>query len=270
MFQLKLELCVCNNVIHAHNTHVRLLFESLSRCLVPRPVCGSHHKKTEIVWKINLPVCATFLMVCLNAQIIESRTSLNWGCGISSNAGKQWFTTAWKVNFHVIKLELCIPSKYNLFYYFEKNYYLSASPKRRLKVRLHRTWRNTNQPKWDVIDNLHKVATDKILIIWAFRAFKFYCFYYGNLFFLHVFFVLQPKCSHSQYYHFPWQKSIIVMKAKLRCFFIDFFTNRGKVRFAPHKKNLFRVAIFNNFNLYARLKIILISKNFSAKRAPKV
>lgn len=36
-----------------------------------------------------LPVSATFLMVCLKAQIIESKTSLNCAGGIARNAGKQ-------------------------------------------------------------------------------------------------------------------------------------------------------------------------------------
>lgn len=38
---------------------------------------------------MHLPVSATFLIVCLNAQIMESKTSLNCAGGIARNAGKQ-------------------------------------------------------------------------------------------------------------------------------------------------------------------------------------
>ena len=38
---------------------------------------------------------ATFLIVCLNAQIMLSNTSLNWAGGMLTKAGKQWLLTAW-------------------------------------------------------------------------------------------------------------------------------------------------------------------------------
>ena len=40
------------------------------------------------------PVSATFLMVCLKAQMIESSTSLNCCGGMERKAGKQWAFTA--------------------------------------------------------------------------------------------------------------------------------------------------------------------------------
>lgn len=43
----------------------------------------------QYTWKVsNLPISATFLMVCLKAQMIESRTNLNWSGGISRRAEK--------------------------------------------------------------------------------------------------------------------------------------------------------------------------------------
>lgn len=45
-----------------------------------RKICIKH---------FHLPVSATFLIVCLKAQIIESRTSLNCAGGMARKAGKQ-------------------------------------------------------------------------------------------------------------------------------------------------------------------------------------
>lgn len=54
-------------------------------------------------WK-NLPVSATFLMVCLTAQMIEFSTNLNWAAGIAKRAEKQWQFTACRRR---KKLDLC-------------------------------------------------------------------------------------------------------------------------------------------------------------------
>lgn len=40
------------------------------------------------------PVSATFLMVCLKAQMMESRISLNWAGAMDRKAGKHWEVAA--------------------------------------------------------------------------------------------------------------------------------------------------------------------------------
>lgn len=42
------------------------------------------------------PVSATFLMVCLKAQMMESRTSLNWAGAMDRKAVKHWEVAAWR------------------------------------------------------------------------------------------------------------------------------------------------------------------------------
>lgn len=40
------------------------------------------------------PVSATFLIVCLKAQMMESRISLNWAGAMDRKAGKHWEVAA--------------------------------------------------------------------------------------------------------------------------------------------------------------------------------
>lgn len=42
------------------------------------------------------PVSATFLIVCLKAQIMESRISLNWAGAMDKKAAKHWEVAAWR------------------------------------------------------------------------------------------------------------------------------------------------------------------------------
>lgn len=42
------------------------------------------------------PVSATFLMVCLKAQMMESRISLNWAGAMDRKAAKHWEVAAWR------------------------------------------------------------------------------------------------------------------------------------------------------------------------------
>lgn len=57
--------------------------------------CGLVSKWIKNIVSVYLPVSATFLIVCLKAQMMESKTSLNCAGGIARNAGKQWELTAW-------------------------------------------------------------------------------------------------------------------------------------------------------------------------------
>lgn len=41
------------------------------------------------------PVSATFLIVCLKAQMMESSTSLNWAGAMDRKAVKHWEVAAW-------------------------------------------------------------------------------------------------------------------------------------------------------------------------------
>lgn len=42
------------------------------------------------------PVSATFLIVCLKAQMMESRISLNWAGAMDRKAAKHWEVAAWR------------------------------------------------------------------------------------------------------------------------------------------------------------------------------
>lgn len=42
------------------------------------------------------PVSATFLIVCLKAQMMESKISLNWAGAMDKKAAKHWEVAAWR------------------------------------------------------------------------------------------------------------------------------------------------------------------------------
>lgn len=83
-------------VYRTYSTCVQLMHSNKwSDTYLSTTICSLVVKYIKNTVPMYLPVSATFLIVCLKAHIMESKTSLNCAGGIARNAGKQWELTAW-------------------------------------------------------------------------------------------------------------------------------------------------------------------------------